>query len=155
MDVVPLRLNPHFGGGFFKDYWWVILIVIIIVIIIVGAIIANNSSKSNTGLSVSLSKKVVDGEEVYVKVVNGEEVPLTDEDKNKLAVAETAAKDAISLTKKGTNVVLQQEPELSKSAMNQAMEASKSAMDKAMETSKSAMNQAMEAIKYVGKKPSE
>ena len=124
MNVVPLKFNPHSGGGFLTNYWWVILIV---VIILVAGVIFAFSGSSNTGSSVSLSKKIVDGEEVYVKVVNGEEVPLTAEDHKKISGAEKEASDAIESTKNISTDALQkaaEAQELSKQALDQAMAAS-------------------------------
>lgn len=144
METVPLRFNSHLGGGFLKNYWWVILIIVIILVAI-GAYFAFSGNSNSNSKTVSLQKKIVDGEEVYIKTVNGEEVPLTDQDKitadntaknaiasgnniaiNAIAFGNNIAKNAIA---SANNKALQETQDLAQQAVTQVIEASKLASE--------------------------
>jgi cytoskeletal protein RodZ len=141
METVPLRFNSHLGGGFFKNYWWIILIIVVIILAIGSFFALSGKSNTNTN-KVSLQKKIVDGEEVYIKIVNGEEVPVTAQDKIQISTADNTAKNAIASANNYANKALQEiqvtetqaidTQELAQQAVTQAMEASKLASDLAI-----------------------
>jgi len=144
MEVVPLLFNSHLGGGFFKNYWWIILIVVVIILAI-GSFFALSGKSNRNKNKVSLQKKIVDGEEVYIKIVNGEEVPVTAQDKIQISTADNTAKNAIASANNYANKALQEiqvtevtetqaidTQELAQQAVTQAMEASKLASDLAI-----------------------
>jgi len=141
METVPLRFNSHLGGGFFKNYWWIILIVVVIILAI-GSFFALSGKSNRNKNKVSLQKKIVDGEEVYIKIVNGEEVPVTAQDKIQISTADNTAKNAIASANNYANKALQEiqvtetqaidTQELAQQAVTQAMEASKLASDLAI-----------------------
>ncbi len=105
-NLVPLEFNYElYGGGIIEDYWWIGLILLIIIIVVVAVLMQNNnsegtelssstsaSSSSSTGSNVSIGVRTNDkGKKEYYKVVDGEEQPLTEEDKINLEAAQKTA----------------------------------------------------------------
>ena len=79
----PECLNIYQSGGFeVEEDWWMVVVGVIVLVIIISLI--NFTKKSNVNSSsVTISKKSVDGEDVYYKEVDGEEQDLTEEEKLK------------------------------------------------------------------------
>jgi hypothetical protein len=103
-NLVPLEFNYElYGGGIIEDYWWIGLILLVIIIVVAAVLMQNNNSEgtelssstsasSSAGSNVSIGVRTNDkGEKEYYKVVDGEEQPLTEEDKINLEAAQKTA----------------------------------------------------------------
>lgn len=93
-EYVPLVLNEFVGGKLdittmLKKYWWALLVVILVVVIYY-----KNNASTSTGTS--LSVEIVNGEEKIVKKVDGKEVEVTEEDRQKIEAAKATAQDAVA-----------------------------------------------------------
>ena len=93
-EYVPLVLNEFVGGKLdittmLKKYWWALLVVISVVVIYY-----KNNASTSTGTS--LSVEIVNGEEKIVKKVDGKEVEVTEEDRQKIEAAKATAQDAVA-----------------------------------------------------------
>jgi len=96
-NFCPLELNSQYGGNYFTKNWWIIVLGIFAVIVISFIIFKvtgsdSTSESTTTSSNVSYQKKMVDGEEQYFKVVDGNEEEITEEDKQILNNTELQVK---------------------------------------------------------------
>jgi len=88
-EYVSLKFNPEClniyqsGGVELENDYWMIIFGIIIVVIIIFFILSyiKKTDQNVNSTSVTITKKSVDGEDVYYKEVDGDEQELTEEDK--------------------------------------------------------------------------
>lgn len=87
-ELKPLKFNIECldfnqSGGFEPENdWWMIVLVVLVVILIISIVVSKSNSNSNANsTSVHVTKRSIDGEDVYYKEVDGDEQELTEEEK--------------------------------------------------------------------------
>ena len=87
-ELKPLKFNIecldfYQSGGFEPENdWWMIVVVVLVVILIISIVVSKLNSNSNlNSTSVHVTKRSIDGEDVYYKEVDGDEQEITEEEK--------------------------------------------------------------------------
>jgi len=87
-ELKPLKFNIECldfnqSGGFEPENdWWMIIIGVLILVLIISIVVSKSNSNSNANsTSVHVTKRSIDGEDVYYKEVDGDEQEITEEEK--------------------------------------------------------------------------